>query len=75
MAKIIEYKIDAINWVTIHSITPINKVKRTYDGLNLVLENEITYVILWFDSRNKLRSDEIPEYYFKDYIRITYNND
>lgn len=75
MARIIEYKAYSSNWVEIVSITPMNKVTIRYEGLNLVLDNEIYYVVLYIDSSLKLESDEISDYDFRNDIRIKYNND
>ena len=70
--KLLQYNADGKNWVDIISIAPINKVSSYYDGLNLVIQNETKYIILWIDSRLQLKSDEISETDFKKDIKIKY---
>ena len=58
------------NWVDIISITPINKVNTRYDGLNLVVENEIKFIVCYINSKNKFESIELSEWHLRDDIRI-----
>jgi hypothetical protein len=68
--KKLQYRIIRDEWVNIISITPINKVSTRYDGLNLIIDNEISYVILYLDDKEKLTSDIIGEYHFESDIRV-----
>ena len=48
--KQLRYRLDLTNWVDVFSITPINKVNSYYDGLNIIIQNETKYVILFINS-------------------------
>ena len=72
--KQLRYRLDLTNWVDVFSITPINKVNSYYDGLNIVIENETKYVVLFINSRGILISDEISESDFKDNIKVKEND-
>ena len=72
--KQLRYNMDGNNWVDVFSITPINKVNSYYDGLNIIIQNETKYVILFINSRGILISDEISESDFKRDIKLKEND-
>ena len=66
----LEYNEIGDNWVDVISITPINKINTRYEGLNLVVENEIKFIVCYINDNNKFESIELSEWYLKDDIRI-----
>jgi len=66
----LEYNNIGNNWVDIISITPINRINTKYEGLNLVVENKLKFIVCYINDNNKFESSELSEWYLKDDIRI-----
>jgi hypothetical protein len=66
----LEYNVIGNNWVDVISITPINKINTRYDGLNLVVENELFFIVCYMNSRDKFETIELTEWNLKDDIRV-----
>lgn len=58
------------NWVDVISVTPINKINTRYEGLNLIVENEIKFILCYINDNNKFESIELSEWQIEDNIRI-----
>lgn len=65
----LKYRIIRDEWVDVISITPINKVSSYYEGLNLVIQNELKFIILFINDEGVLEHDEIDDYNFKTDIK------
>jgi hypothetical protein len=61
----LKYRVIRDEWVDVISITPINKVNSYYEGLNLVIQNELKFIILFINDKGVLEHDEINDYNFK----------
>ena len=66
----LEYNDIGDNWADVISITPINKINTRYEGLNLIIENEIKFIVCYINDNNKFESAELSEWHLKDDIRI-----
>lgn len=67
---ILEYNEIGDNWVDVISITPINKINIKYEGLNLVVENKLKFIVCYINDNNKFESVELSEWHLKDDIRV-----
>lgn len=65
----LEYNEIGNDWLDVISITPINKINTRYEGLNLVVENEIKFIVCYINN-NKFESVELSEWHLKDDIKI-----
>lgn len=66
----LEYNNIGNNLVDVISITPINKINTRYEGLNLVVENELKFIVCYINDNKKFESTELSEWHLKDDIRI-----
>jgi hypothetical protein len=65
----LKYRVTRDEWVDVISITPINKVNSYYEGLNLIIQNELKFIILFINDKGVLEHDEIDDYNFKRDIK------